>query len=36
VGHLGCKIAEVKETLKELGFQAVYTFDKMKPIANLL
>lgn len=35
-GHLGCKIAEVQKTLKDLGFQAVYTFDKMKPIANPL
>jgi histidinol-phosphatase (PHP family) len=33
-GHLGCRIYEVHGILKELGFQAVYTFDKMEPIAN--
>ena len=35
-GHLGHKINDVQGILKELGFKAVYTFDKMKPIANLL
>lgn len=35
-GHLGYQILEVKNKLKEIGFQAVYTFDKMNPIENPL
>lgn len=32
--HLGGKIVHVQGVLKELGFQTIYTYDKMKPVAN--
>lgn len=32
----GYKIAETQKLLQELGFNYLYTFDKMNPIANLL
>lgn len=33
---IGCKAAETQKELRELGFQSVYTFEKMKPIAHEL
>lgn len=34
--HLGCKILEVQKKLKSLGFDAVYTFERMRPIENII
>ncbi len=34
--HVGYKILDIQATLKELGFDSIYTFDKMKPIAHAL
>lgn len=34
--HLGYKIKDIQNELKILGFQNMYTFDKMQPIAHLL
>lgn len=34
--HVGCRIAEVQQELKAMGFQQFCTFDKMKPIFHNL
>lgn len=34
--HVGCRIAEVQQELKNMGFQQFCTFDKMKPIFHNL
>lgn len=34
--HVGYKIEEVKEIVKDMGFKEFVTFEKMKPIFHLL
>lgn len=34
--HLGVRIKEMHGELKSLGFESVYTFEKMEPIAHRL
>ncbi len=33
-GQLGCRMAQTQQTLKALGFDAVYTYEKMRPVRN--